>query len=234
MPPSRSNLATYASSAHLGRLQLHGPHPRVDRPSVAPPPAGRRTPVRSTSALPVPETPSLVLMITWLIEGRTVSISPIASVTSSRLCRSSAPERMRDVALGEQPAASGLGAEVGESRIRAVHRNAESSARGRVRARWCCTGCRWQRERLGICAAIRSSSRGRSSSFCGQRTVGGVVGGDQGQPGHRVARDHPGEQSEVVLDDARVDRHRGHVDHPQRAAAAAAGAGRGTAPRTPG
>ena len=67
----------------------------------------------------------------------------------------------------------------------------------------------------GSSAAIWRSSRGRSSSF----SLSGR--GDESPTGTRCSRARawlgitPGQQGEVVLDDRRVDRHRGHVDHPQ-------------------
>ena len=81
------------------------------------------------------------------------------------VCRSSSAERIWHPHLGEQPPAAGLGAEVDEPRIGAVHRDAEGQRRCRAPARWCCTGSgglRAVRDQLGDPAR---AARGRSSSF---------------------------------------------------------------------
>ena len=76
-------------------------------------------------------------------------------------------------------------------------------------------GIRWERARLGTRAAILASSRGRVQQLLAERARRRVVHRDEREPGSGVARDHAGQQGQVVLDDLGRDRHRRHVDHAQ-------------------
>ena len=173
------------------------------------------TPVRSTRALPAPDTPSLVLMITWLDRrpgGEHVAdrVGDLGEAVQVLDARADAGRRTRRTAGGNRSCVP----EVGQPRIRPVHRDAEAQRevaleRGRV------VGDQVAARAVRDLRRDPGEQSGSLQQLLAERPVGGVVGGEQRQPGQRVARDDPGQQSEVVLDDPRVDRHRGHVDHPQ-------------------
>ena len=75
------------------------------------------------------------------------------------------PERVRHADLGEHPAAAGLGAERRQPRVGAVHRDAQRERDVALELGRVVRASRCERAGLGISAAIRASSRGRSSSF---------------------------------------------------------------------
>ena len=161
-------------------------------------------PARSTSALPAPDTPSLSLTITWRIEGRAVRSTSIASTTSSRLCRFSAPsgwgtptsaKSRRQPLLVPSAARPGSAPYIGMPRLRARSRSSSVVLYG---MRWLRVAVGDQRrdpreqprpleqllaQRLGEESSTESSEN-RASAWLGNDT---------------------GQEREVVLDDPRVD-----------------------------
>src|SRR6478672_7665919 len=81
--------------------------------------------LRSTIALPAPETPSLSFTIAWLSDGRLARMLCTPATMSSIVWRSSAPTGHRTPSSSNILAA-GLAAEVLESWVRAVHRDAKA------------------------------------------------------------------------------------------------------------
>ncbi len=173
---------------------------------------GAGSPASRTTAFPAPETPSLSFTMTLSMAGRWARIDDTASARSSRLRRSSTPSGY-ERRPGEHPATAGLRSERREPRVGAVHRDAE---RERDVALELCgvVGDQMRAFRFGMIAAMRASSRGRSSSF----SLSGrpaCRAPHERQPGACVTGDHARQQRQVVLDDLRRDRHRRHVDHAQ-------------------
>ena len=165
--------------------------------------------------------------------GRSARMPTTASAISSRVRRFSAPKGCGHADLGEHPTATGLRSERREPRIRAVHRDAKTQrdvpfqfgrvVRHQVRAR-----------PVGDQGRDPGEQAGPLEQLLAQRPRGGVVDRDQRQPSPRMARDTPGKQGQVVLDDLRCDRHRRHVDHPQPRLAQEHEQEQEAAPRMPG
>ena len=145
--------------------------------------------------------------------GRRRSRSRIASTTSSSVCRSSEPSgwgtpssanRRRQPVLVPRGASRGSAPYMGMPRLRAMSR----SRLGRVvRDEVAARPVRDRARRSARAAAVaRAASRSAAGASVADR--------DHRQPGG-VARDDAGQQREVVLDDARGDRRRRDVHHPQ-------------------
>ena len=124
--------------------------------------------------------------------------------------RAGTARRPRRTAAGSRSCA-----EVGQPRVGAVHRDAEAQ-RDVALELGGVVGDQVDRARFGISARDPARAAGAaSSSFSLSERGRGVADRDQRQPGPGVARDDARQQRQVVLDDRRRDRHRGHVDHPQ-------------------
>ncbi len=123
-------------------------------------------------------------------------------------------ERVLNAGLGEQPPASGLGAEGQVHRIGAVERDAQRQREvalelgGRVRHEMAARRVRDQR------ADLRQHTRALEQ-LLRQRARGAVVRGHHVQAAARLPGDDARQQPEVVLDDALGHRAAGHVDHAQ-------------------
>ena len=121
--------------------------------------------------------------------------------------------RERHPGLAEHLAAAGLGAVVAEARVEAVHRDAEQHRE---------LPLQWRAVEHGQVGAARIEDRGADAlheprpleDLLGERTGRAVVRREDGEAGPRVARGHAGEELEVVLQQHRVHRLRGDVDHP--------------------
>ncbi len=118
----------------------------------------------------------------------------------------------RHAGFAEHLAAARLGAEARKLRVAAVQRDPEqhselSLVRGRVEDR--------QVGALGVhdAGADALDEPRPLQDLLGERARRGVVGAQQREPRARVARRDPGQELQVVLEDDRVDRLRGHVHH---------------------
>ena len=198
---------------HLGRLELHGPYPHVD---LGPTIRLRQVADPGQVDQGVAGTGHALVGLDDHLTDRGPGDEHVADRVTDRrqAVQVLDPERMRDLAVGEQPPAAALGPEVGQPGICPVHRDAETQGEitfelgGVVRQQVAVLAVGYLRRDPGQQSRSLQQLRG-------QRPVRGVVGGQQREPSQRVARDDTGQQSEVVLHDARVDRHRGDVDHPQ-------------------
>ena len=122
------------------------------------------------------------------------------------------PLRQRDAGLAEHLAAAGLGAEDREVGIGAVERDAEQHGELALERRRVEDGEVGARAVLDPLADALDQPRALED-LLGQRARRGVVGAEQRQARAGVARGDAGEELEVVVQDHRVHRLRGDVDH---------------------
>ncbi len=124
------------------------------------------------------------------------------------------PDRVLHTDLTEQPPTSGLRPELGEARVRAVHRDAEDEGQVTFELRGVVgheVGALRVRDRVRDPAQEAWSGQ----QLLAQRRRRRVADRHQAQARPGMAGNDAREEGQVVLHDCRRDRHRRHVDHPQ-------------------
>ena len=143
---------------------------------------GSGSPVRSTMALPAPETPSLSFTIAWLQRRPPRAHALHARHDVVDRVEVLRPDRTPHPEFLEHPAAAGLAAEVREPRDPRRTSGCRGSARRPARAVWCCRGS-------GGCGPGWGSGTGsRAEAVAAQAASRSAASGDASPTGTSVSR----------------------------------------------
>ena len=195
-------------------LEGHREHPLAHRGGLAGRSRGRQAGQVDAGVAPARDA------VVELDDGARDAIAPLRAQLAQRrgdvvgAVQVLAPERVRHPRLGEQPPAAGLRPEPEQARVRPVQRDPERQREVALQ----------QARRVGHEVAVRRVGDERAETgedaralehLGGQRPRRPVARRHHVQPPPGLARDHPGQQGQVVVDDLLGHRPARHEDHLQ-------------------